>query len=178
VASSDVIDRISRLGVLTAQLRTPVIGNHSKQIEVLPNPEVGTRLSKQLMRLAQSSALLYGSPEVNGMADYRLALRVAVDSIPKKRMQLISGLLEGESGTSRISEVTSIPNSTVQYELEDLRVSGLITKSSTSGGWEIPDKVKDELTGTGMAGFIHVKIPIGRMNSNHAKSPPSMCINI
>ena len=159
VASSEVIDRISRLGVLIAQLRTPVIRNHSKQIEVFPNAEVGTRLSKQLMRLAQSSALLYESPEVNGMADYRLALRVAVDSIPKKRMKLISGLLEGESGASRISEVTSIPNSTVQYELEDLRMLGLITKSSTRDGWEIPDQVKDELTATGMAGFIHVKLP-------------------
>ena len=159
MASSEVIDRISRLGVLIAQLRTPVIRNHSKQIEVFPNAEVGARLSKQLMRLAQSSALLYESPEVNGMADYRLALRVAVDSIPKKRMKLISGLLEGESGASRISAVTSIPNSTVQYELEDLRMLGLITKSSTRDGWEIPDQVKDELTATGMAGFIHAKLP-------------------
>ena len=160
VAPPDVIGRISKLGILTAQLRTPVIRNNSKQIEVLPNPEVGTRLSKQLMRLAQSTAMLYESPKIDGKADYRLALRVAVDSIPRKRLNLISSLLGGETSASRISEVTSIPNSTVQYELEDLRVLGLVNKSSQNSTWEISDDIKDELAETWMAKFIQANIPL------------------
>jgi hypothetical protein len=159
VIPANVRDLISRLGVLTAKLRTPVIRNHAKQVEVLPNPEVGTRLSKQLTRLAQSSALLYESSIVNEKGDYRLALRVAIDSIPSRRLGLISHLLEGNSSASRISKLTSTPLSSVQYGLEDLQLLGLITKSRTGDGWEISDETKFELAGTGMSRFIHAKLP-------------------
>ena len=40
-----VTNLISRLGILTARLRTPGMENTNKDVEVFPIPEVDTRLS-------------------------------------------------------------------------------------------------------------------------------------
>jgi hypothetical protein len=154
----EVTSQISRLGILTARLRTPVMRNANKDVEVLPIPEVGTRLSKQLMRLAQSSALMFESPEVKLYGDYKLALRVAVDSIPVKRTLILSNLLEGCSTTQEISRNTSLPKTTISYELADMRMLGVITESSSGSGWEILEEIEFELRKTGIVAQLSRKV--------------------
>jgi hypothetical protein len=101
------------------------------------------------MRLSQSSALMFESPEVTLYGEYRLALRIAVDSIPVKRTLVLSSLLEGCSTIQQISRNTSLPQTTISYELGDMGMLGVITESSSSSGWGILEEIEAELRETG-----------------------------
>ena len=90
--------------------------------------------------------------------DYKLALRVAVDSIPVKRTLILSSLLEGCSTTQEISRNTSLPQTTITYELGDMRMLGVITESPSGSGWEILEEIEFELRKTGIVARLSRKV--------------------
>ena len=156
---ANVISLISELGVLVAMLRSPVTRDRSKNIVAPPKAEVGTRLSKQLLRLAQANALLYESPEVTELGEYRIALRAAVDCIPIRRLLVLSALMNGDFSVGQIAERTTFPSTTVQYELEDLRLLKVTQKLTTGSGWVIKEEIMAALRNTGLAGYVSRSIP-------------------
>ena len=88
----------------------------------------------------------------------RLALRVAVGSIPVKRTLILSSLLDGCSTTQEISRNTSLPKTTISYELADMRLLGVITESSSGSGWEILEEIEVELRDTGFTTVLSRKV--------------------
>lgn len=158
-AHADVISLIMELGVLVARLRSPVTRDGSKNIVAPPKAEVGTRLSKQLLRLSLANALLYESPEVTKYGEYRIALRAALDCIPIRRVLVLSSLINGDFSVGQIAERTTLPRTTIQYELEDLRLLRVTQKLSTGSGWGIDEETMAAMRNTGVAGYVSRNIP-------------------
>ncbi len=150
---------ISELGILVARLRTPVRRDRSKHVGTPPQPEVGTRLTKQLIKLATAAAVLYESPSVTEYGEYRLALRTALDCIPTNRVYLLSGLLDGGRSVGELANHVGLPQTTVEYELVDLRLLGVTTKLPTGDGWAVEEETMASLRTTGVAGYISRNVP-------------------
>ena len=151
--------KISELGILVARLRTPVQRDRSKHVGTPPQPEVGTRLTKQLIKLATAAAVLYESPSVTEYGEYRLALRAALDCIPTNRVYLLSGLLDGGRSAGELANHVGLPQTTVEYELIDLRLLGVTTKLPTGDGWAIEEETMAALRNTDLAGLISHNVP-------------------
>ena len=124
-----------------------------------PQPEVGTRLTKQLIKLATAAAVLYESPSVTEYGEYRLALRTALDCIPTNRVYLLSGLLDGGRSVGELANHVGLPTTTVWIELEDLRLIGATTKLTTGDGWTVERETMAALRNTDLAGFISHNVP-------------------
>ena len=150
---------ILELGILVARLRTPVQRDRSKHVWTRPQAEIGTRLTKQLIKLATAAAVLYESPSVTEYGEYRLALRTALDCIPTNRVYLLSGLLDGGRSAGELANHVGLPQTTVEYELIDLRLLGVTTKLPTGDGWAIEEETMAALRNTDLAGYISHNVP-------------------
>jgi hypothetical protein len=127
-------DKLQALAKLMAMLRTEVIRDRNRMVKIKPEPEVGTRLVKQLKALYRMSYV------VLGQGDYSMVLRVATDCIPSYRLLILKELKDGTGKTIQdISNLTKIPNRTCDERLEDMELVGALesvgnpTKYSLSG---------------------------------------------
>ena len=94
-----------------------------------PQPEVGTRLTKQFLKLAQGLCLFY-SHDIVGQQEYEVILRVAQDSIPRQRLKLVLSILSCEPMTTQqIGDKATIPTTTNKELLEDLWMLELIKRT-------------------------------------------------
>ena len=123
-----VIDRIAALATMTAIARTPVQRDRYHQITHLPQPEIGSRLGKQLLRLAQSSAFIHGRERITD-DDYELLLRVARDCIPNRRRAVLGARLAGLTTAAEIGEQIGLARQTVSQDIEDLKLLGALDGS-------------------------------------------------
>lgn len=124
-AGPDVVNRIRSLATVAAMLRTPVQRDRAHEIIYVPQPEVGSRLGKQLLRLGHSSAFIHGRDRMTD-EDYELLLRVARDCTPNRRRGVLAALLAGLTTANDISEQTGLARSTVSQDLEDLKLLGAL----------------------------------------------------
>lgn len=83
----ETVELITALANFTSIIRTGVPRNFRNEILTKPEPEVGTRLALQLSRLAQSLNIL-------GAYSYNHLRRVARDSIPKTKLDIMMSLRE------------------------------------------------------------------------------------
>jgi len=74
--------RIKALANITAKLRSEVARDRFHKVQYQPNAEVGTRLSKQLLKLGQALAIFYENSTVSAY-EYEALLRIARDRIPR-----------------------------------------------------------------------------------------------
>ena len=111
-------DKIVALAELAVLGRTHV-HRHSNTKELLedPEPESATRLAQQLCQLAKGSARLDGRSQVEA-ADFAVSKRVAFDTMPPRRIQILTAVAEDRAVRGR--------NSTSRYDLEDLQDLGLL----------------------------------------------------
>ena len=149
---------VADLAIATATLRTPVARDRDRKVLYMPQAEIGTRLGKQFLKLAQAGALLYHRRQT-GDAEYELLLRVAVDTIPTRRAAVLRALLNGNTHQSAIVGYTGLPASSVKIELEDLKMLGAVTESLTnttadpgegSRGWSIEPSFEGKLNEIGL----------------------------
>jgi len=130
--------QIKALANITAKLRSEVARDNQHNVLYYPQAEVGTRLTKQFLKLAQSLCLFYAHDSV-GQQEYKAILRVAQDSIPKQRLKLVLSMLGCEPMTTQqIGDKAIIPTTTTKELLEDLWMLDLIERTSdTPYYWQL-----------------------------------------
>jgi hypothetical protein len=125
--------KLLELAVFTATARSGVHRDRQHIMTVLPEAEVGTRLVKQLKKLMIALAVVRGKSEV-GLKEFYTILRVATDSVPKKRLKVLEAFLDGSENADglflgrQISQVVRAPTTTVTETLEDLWALGLLSR--------------------------------------------------
>ena len=121
--------QIKALANITAKLRSEVVRDNQHNVLYHPQAEVGTRLTKQFLKLAQALCLFYSQHSV-GQQEYEVILRVAQDSIPRQRLQLVLSMLRREPMTTQqIGDKAIIPTTTTKELLEDLWMLDLIERT-------------------------------------------------
>jgi hypothetical protein len=130
----DMIERIYRLAEITAISRAKVVrteASNNRQIVDVPEPEAPTRISRCLTTLISAHAALHRRPVIP--EDIRIAIRVAMDSIPIRRYQILANIPRGAGiQLDHLQTALGRAKSTVKWNLEELQVLGLLEKRVTN----------------------------------------------
>lgn len=142
--NEEYIDRIIALAQITSMLRAVVDRERfgDRDIKYRPSYESGTRLGKQLSKLAALLCVVLDRKEIDRQI-YRIVFRVACDSMIGFHRDIIKGLLDveekqmlkgavipiGEMGITRedLAAKTAIASSSIHRKLQDLEALHIIT---------------------------------------------------
>ena len=108
-------EKVGVLGDIVSILRTPVARNFKHQVMTMPEAEVGTRLSKQLLRLGQAM-------DVFGRYSYGTLVRCGRDCVPQVRLSILGFLEHGDRKATDIVDGVSFTDYLVRRELESLHL--------------------------------------------------------
>jgi hypothetical protein len=121
---ADMIERVIALaqilGMLRAQVDRETFGD--RDLKYRPSYEVGTRVAKQLVKLAMMLTYVYDVDQINEKI-YRIIERVAMDTVIGFHLDILRVIMtHANSGLSQseISKLAKIPSSTVLRRLQDL----------------------------------------------------------
>ena len=115
---------------------------------VPPDPEIPTRIVKQLVSLSTGIAMVREKVVVTP-EEIRLVSKVGLDSIPPMRLKLLRCLTEAFPNPMKAEKIASmfrVGNSTIYRWLDDLYVLGILNKSKrddsplTPYDWRLIDK--------------------------------------
>jgi len=128
------------LSQLVSQMRAQVVRDYrGEDVLYRPEYEVGTRIAKQLKKLAQALSLTEDS-RTRWVSDNAFALctQVGLDSATQWHRAIVEAVAEaGDVGQSieRIQTMTNIPRTTLGKRLEDLELLGVLdhTTQKTQG---------------------------------------------
>ncbi len=139
--------KIESLGNLTAILRSEVARDRMHKVLYKPEIEIGTRLTKQLLKMGQALAVFYEHDSV-GNNEYQRLLRVAFDTIPRQRMPIVSAMIGMEElSTKGIADKANMPTDTAREFLEDLWMLGIIERlGKEQFKWKLAKKTQELLT--------------------------------
>lgn len=118
-----IIDqRLSNLAELTARLRAtaPKKGEYEEA-------EQGTRIGKALAQVIRGNATLFRR-EVDPVVDFKIAQRLALDSIPLNRSKVMRELSRGSATLHDLREWTRMPLPVIKKAAEDLVQLGAVAK--------------------------------------------------
>lgn len=141
------VSRLTALSQFIAYLRAGVERNWSKDLVYRPRVEVGTRLSKQLVKLAQcvSYVLNPSQPSVAVSEKvYAIVQRVAFDTAIGWNLEVMAALLTSPKPLSRaaLSDRLNMGMGTLQKKLEDLLELGAV------------ERVREEASHPGQPAFL------------------------
>lgn len=150
VIPEDVRNNIAHLAAFCVRARSGVIreGYSSREIELIPEAELPTRLSKQLITLYTALSLISGGFTEQ---DYELIYKIGIDTLPQNRKAVINALLEadGSQETAEIATTIGYPTNTTRRILEDLSGLKLIDRESYGKGfadkWIMRDDTRELL---------------------------------
>ncbi len=126
-----VIDRVVALAQIISLLRASsereMFGDRS--VLYKPASEVGTRLAKQLLKLGQFLALVMGREQVS-YKEYKLMEKVGFDTSIKTHLEILKIIMDnqGKATTTFISDKIMLSRSSVERQLHDLRLLGVLQK--------------------------------------------------
>ena len=151
IVEKGTLERIKALANITAKLRSEVARDRWHKVLYQPQAEIGTRLSKQLLKLGQALAIFYGHDGV-GEDEYMVLLRIAKDSIPSQRTKLVMSLIGSEPiSTKEAGGKAKIPTDTAKELLEDLWQLKLVERSGDSTfSWQLTDNTNEILLVAGL----------------------------
>lgn len=147
-----VFKQIKALGNITAKLRSEVARDRNHTVLYYPKAEIGTRLTKQLLKLAQALAIYYEHGDIRG-DERQCLLRVARDSIPKQRLKLIRALANEEDylDSTHVGEISNTPTQTARESLEDLWMLKLLERQGIDTfKWRLNDDTRSLLVESGL----------------------------
>lgn len=122
---------------------------YSREIELIPDSELPTRLSKQLITLALAFSLIEKGQFTN--EDYELIYKIGLDTLPQKRKLAIETLIKADDylETADVAMEIGYPTNTTRRILEDLHGLGLVTRQHEGKGfadnWLINDYTRELL---------------------------------
>jgi len=128
--SDDESERILIAADLVTLARTAVV--HDYRGDVVDNhaPEAPTRFAKQLAQVTRG-AIAIGLPREAGL---RLAIRVARDSMPPMRLDIIDDLAENPYSTpTEVRKRLGKPRATVDRSMQALHTLGVLTLAEERG---------------------------------------------
>lgn len=138
--------RIAYLAQVVGYARAVVARDRSanERLVYMPSAEIGTRLAKQLFRMAQLFCLLRRRKMQRSV--YRSVCKIAFDSMTSYNRVLLCKLIgvdEGGATMLELVQATSIPRSTLSRALDDLQLLEVVevTKELRSGGAGRPSNV-------------------------------------
>ena len=146
-------EQLIALASLLALFRSGVSRNpYDNTIDFVPEAEIGTRLVKQLSKIAIGLAIV-DKREIVSQDDYQIAKRVALDTLPSKKKAIIDALitLKIRNGdmyfTSQdIGNISDFPTETCKIILEDLRILNVILRTGTNRfSWKLNQRICDLL---------------------------------
>ena len=136
--SEKMQDKIISLSLWVSALRGSVLRDkYSKEILLKPYIELGTRVSKQLNKLAYGLSYFKNHSKVK-RSSYNILKKVAISSVPSHINDIVKLLYTdfSKSGalidTKFISDRTRMPQISVERNLEDLYLLGVLTKASNN----------------------------------------------
>jgi DNA-binding MarR family transcriptional regulator len=133
--SEEVREKVAHLATFCVLARSGIIreGKTSRDIEFVPDPELPTRLTKELLQLASGLSLI---DEATDEENYKLIYKIGLDSIPQRRRKIISMMeFEGEYETGAIADTIKYPASTTARTLEELEALGLLKRRKGANGF-------------------------------------------
>lgn len=145
-----ITNRLVHLAAFCVRARSSVIRDtySTREIELIPEAELPTRLAKQF------STLLCGLSLISGgftEADYQLIYKIGMDTVPRKRRMVLDLLIASETPleTAKIASDANYPKNTVRRTLEELHGLRLITRDSSgmnmSDLWSLHDSTRQLL---------------------------------
>jgi hypothetical protein len=151
LVDDDIQLKIQALANITAKLRTEVPRDRFHKVMVQPDAEVGTRLSKQFLRVGQSLSILYEHAYI-GDREYKTLLRIARDSISPQKVSLVLALAGMEMlSTKEAGDRAKIPTETARELLEDLWSLNLLTRTGDNPfSWQLTDYMHNLLQTSGL----------------------------
>lgn len=139
-----MVSKLTKLAQWTATLRGVVVRDrYTGEVPQRPVVEIGTRLGKQLAKLAMGVALFHQRTEVS-LHDYKIAARVARNTVPEIADELVKCLYEGDNESYRsVTELAGcchLPAGTLSHYLSDLHMLFVVERDPESpvrGGWRL-----------------------------------------
>jgi len=127
-----IIALVRIIAILRAQVERDFRGD---KLQYRPVPEAGTRLAKQLAKLASLIAFVDGKHEV-GEAQWPIIEKVAYSTAYGFHLDIISAIMEmgGSATRKQLSEETGIPISTMLMKIEDLMLLKAVVKMDGTSG--------------------------------------------
>ena len=146
----DLQERIAYMAALCVRARSGVIrdGYSTREIELIPEAELPTRLAKQLITLLIAVSLIDGQPPES---NYELIWKVAMDSVPQKRRRVLEMLITADRKleTAEVATKIGYPTNTTRRVLEDLHGLKLADREHEGQGhadkWQISEHARELL---------------------------------
>ena len=128
VICPDNLKKIAALGELVAKLRSDVDRDKFRHVVTQPQPEIGTRLVKQLTRLS-------GLLSLYGAYNYTTLTRVGKDCVPPLRLQVLEELYKKVSETPYgLAKCVECSYGTVKEICEDMWMLKILQKTTKGRG--------------------------------------------
>jgi hypothetical protein len=144
--SEDMQDRIAHLAAFCVRGRSGVVREgYSREIDLIPDSELPTRLAKQFITLVAALDLIDNTDQER---NYNLIYKIGMDSLPQKRRKILTilGFTEGLLETAEVATTIGYPTNTTRKILEDLHGLGLIDRDHQGQGysdrWSINTETK------------------------------------
>ena len=145
------LPKVVALAQLAAWLRGVVDRDKfTQQVLYKPSSEVGTRMAKQLVKLAMGVGIFRGTRLLESY-EYNCIKHVAIDSCPQRAVMILSALYQAEKQenlamlkTKEIVDRTFLPQATVLRMMEDLNLLRLVQRVEVNGNfhWRLAKDVK------------------------------------
>ncbi len=147
----EMVNKLVALAMLASRLRGVVHRDtfNPGMLHAKASSEVGTRISKQLSKLAMGISMYYQQEQVNDQT-YRVVARVAMGSLADKTEELIRTLFihwreyQTTLTTAEVVDKTpALTRSTIQRSLEDMNMLGAVVALGTVGKkrWKLSDNI-------------------------------------
>lgn len=148
------LKQIIALARFGARLRGTVARDHfhSEMVTGRPSAEIGSRLGKQLSKLALSIAMVNHRKEV-GEHELRLVRKTVLDTIPQRTEDIVRKLwektptLDDALKTKEISFVSRYPLATVSRILADMNILDIVTKTGKANMyvWTVSNYIREAI---------------------------------
>jgi len=138
------LQQLRALAQITAALRSPVARDRHHHVLYTPQREIGTRLVKQLQKLAKALAN-WRERMIVSAEDYATVRRVALDGIPSGRSAILGSLLatDGWLTTRQVGQEANQPTETAGEHLDDLWMLRLLQRQGDSAySWAVTDETR------------------------------------
>lgn len=139
----EIMERIVSLAQFIARLRGVVSRErYTGTVNFKPMSEIGTRIAKQLCKLAMGIAIFKGDHDISE-ATYDTIVNVGKDTIPDRVEEIVKQLFiherPGESNSTQdISRWSKFPLDTTRFMLQDLSLLEIVARDSMrQGQWRI-----------------------------------------
>lgn len=146
------METLVTLAEVLTRLRSPVTRDRARIVVHTPEPENPPRVAKALLKVVRAVASLRGHTEIEP-EDMALAQRLARDSVPSVRVQVLKALLSiGTTATTDVvRDAINLPASTTRRTLEDLHLLGVAERArGKPETWWISE---EQRTALAVAGF-------------------------